>query len=106
MTTAPLAPRGTGLTRAKHIERLMRWLGLPLLLALLCLTAGIVNYTPVRTSESTARKQPAPTDTRPREEAPRENPMPVRGQSVTPEADALGSGKSQSLVLDLQAPLS
>ena len=34
MTTAPLDHRGTGLTRAKHIERLTLWLGLPLLLGL------------------------------------------------------------------------
>ena len=104
MTTAPLDHRGTGLTRAKHIERLTLWLGLPLLLALLCLTAGIVNYTPVHKSETTARTRPVPTDPSPREEAPRENPMPVRGQSVTPEADSLGAGASQSLVLDLNGP--
>lgn len=105
MTTAPLDHRGTGLTRAKHIERLTLWLGLPLLLALLCLAAGIVNYTPVHESETTARTRTAPAETRPSEEAPRENPMPVRGQSVTPEADSLGAGESQSLVLDVAGPL-
>ncbi len=53
-------PRRTGLTRAKRIERLSLMLGLPLLLLLLSLTAGIVNYTPVRQTVPGARVDPTP----------------------------------------------
>ena len=71
----------TGLTRAKHIERLTLWLGLPLLLALLCLAAGIVNYTPVQKYE--AAKRPAPVQPARSEAAPRSNSMPLQRERVS-----------------------
>jgi hypothetical protein len=75
--------RSTGLTRAKHFERLALWLGLPLLLALLCLTAGVVNYTPVRQYEATTRVRTVPQATpAPANQAPREHPMPMRGEGT------------------------
>lgn len=46
--TAEYGPGGgTGLSRAKKWERYLLWFGLPLLLALLCLTAGLIDYRPV-----------------------------------------------------------
>ena len=90
-----LGRRSTGLTRAKHLERLTLWLGLPLLLALLCLAAGVVNYTPVRRYEAVNRPQPVqPTQPAPVEEAPRANPMPMRGESLRPGSPPEGVGQA------------
>jgi hypothetical protein len=96
MMDESLDRRSTGLTRAKHLERLALWLGLPLLLALLCLTAGVVNYTPVRQAEAVPRTRAVPPQVRPNpvEEAPRENPMPMRGEA--PRSDVLPEDVGQA----------
>ena len=88
--------RGTGLTRAKSIERLTLWLGLPLLLALLCLTAGVVNYSPVQKSEAISRTRPAPPS--PAESAPSALPMHMRPVPVTPSEPV--EGATGSLQID------
>lgn len=96
MMDGNLGHRSTGLTRAKQLERLALWLGLPLLLALLCLTAGVVNYTPVREYEAGSRSRPVqPPLPAPVDQAPRANPMPLRGQP--PRPDALPDGVGQAV---------
>ena len=91
------AHRATGLTRAKYIERLTLWLGLPLLLALLCLTAGVVNYSPVHKHSAVSRTRTAPAVVRPRTETPRVNPTPKRAMPVTPGETPVDVGDSLHL---------
>ncbi len=93
MMDATMDHRRTGLTRAKRIEQLALWLGLPLLLALLSLTAGIVNYTPVRQHVPAAKVEPVPAaaETAPAEEAV-PTIQPLRPAPMAPSAapDDLG----------------
>ena len=105
MTEQTLGHRqGTGLTRAKHIERLSLWLGLPLLLLLLSLTAGVVNYTPVDRSRSGLTVDRVPAEAAPVERATPAPSIPVRSDRLVPLAPA--DDPAQSLELAPSPPLS
>jgi hypothetical protein len=85
MMEVTMGRRSTGLTRAKRIERLTLWLGLPLLLILLSLTAGIVNYTPVRHHETAVPAKPAAAEAAPAVDVEPQAPaMPMRSDRLTP----------------------
>lgn len=94
--------RRTGLTRAKTIERWTLWLGLPLLLILLGLTAGIVDYTPVR--HAPERPPPMPRNDEAGEPAP---PMPsisIRPDRLAPLSTPARLGDGLSLEESSGAP--
>jgi len=84
MMDGTMGHRRTGLTRAKSIERLTLWLGLPLLLLLLCLTAGIVNYAPVRDNARVSQGEPEAAAPAPAEEAPPAPSIPARADRLLP----------------------
>ena len=99
MDTTMGQSRSTGLTRVKQIERMTLWLGLPLLLLLLSLTAGIVNYTPVRHPDPASSARTAPA-----ESAPVEAPtIPLRPDRLVPVEETDDAGPS--IMLDEEAAL-
>jgi hypothetical protein len=103
MDTTMGQSRRTGLTRAKQIESLTLWLGLPLLLLLLSLTAGIVNYTPVRHADATSSARSVPSEAAPAESAPASPTIPIRGDRLVPSEDT--GEAAPTLLLDEQAAL-
>jgi len=96
--------RSTGLTRAKRIESLILWLGLPLLLLVLSLTAGIVNYTPVRHDAAASSTQVMPVEPMPAPSAPPVPSIPMRPDRLLPVESSDDAG--QSLHLDDPAAVS
>lgn len=106
MMDATMGRRRTGLTRAKRIEQLTLWLGLPLLLLLLSLTAGIVNYTPVRN-----QPMPAPVPAPNAAPAAPEADVPVSAPTIPLRPDRLvpieqSGDVGQDLHLEAPTPVS
>lgn len=104
MMEGTMGHRRTGLTRAKAIERLAMWLGLPLLLLLLSLTAGIVNYAPVRPTPVESSGEPAPEAAAPARQADPTPTMPLRPDRLVP-LEAPGPA-DPSLDLEVDAEIS
>ena len=104
MMEATMGRRRTGLTRAKRIERLTLWLGLPLLLLLLTLTAGLIGYTPIRHRTTALETETPPAAPTAEEEATSAPTMPMRSDRLMPlpEPDDLG----QNIQLDAPTPVS
>lgn len=98
MMDATMSRRSTGLSRAKRLEQMALWLGLPLLLLLLALTAGIVNYAPVSQRTAAYEQRLAPIETKASDEASPMPTIPFRRDRLVPLETA--DPASESIELD------
>ena len=101
MIEGTMTRRHTGLSRAKRIEQLSLWLGLPLLLLLLALASGLVGYTPVRQRAMPVQSAPAAPAI---DAVPTRPSISIRPDRLMPLPDPESAG--DSILLEETTPLS